>query len=155
MKRMLASGLLAALVLTAGVGIADTKADSPAAIDARGVVATMEGSARGLQDLLSKTRLTNDKRAAACVSDSLSQANALTRRAKERFQLLRDAGQRGDAATEAILLAQIQEDRALERQAGNIAYACVGVGVVPRGRDVVTVKVTIDKSIPPEQPDKT
>jgi hypothetical protein len=155
MKRFAASGLLAALVMIAGVGHADAKAETRAAFDARGVIATMEGSARGLQDLLSKTRLTQDKRATACVNDSLSQANALTRRARERFLLLRDAGQRGDQATEALLLAQIKEDRALERQAGNAAYACVGVMAVPRGHDLVTVKVTIDKNIPPEQPDKS
>ncbi len=110
----------------------------------------MEGSARGLQDLLSKTRRTEDKRATACVSDSLSQANTLTRRAKDRYGMLREAVQHGDKPEQAHLLALIQEDRALEREAGNMAFACVGVVVAPRGKDLVTVKVTVDKDIPPE-----
>ncbi len=111
----------------------------------------MEGSARGLQDLLSKTRRTQDVRATACVSDSLSQANVLTRRAKDRYGLLREAAQRGDQASQAHLLAQIQEDRTLEREAGKTAFGCVGVMIVPRGKDLVVVKVTVDKEIPPEQ----
>ncbi len=163
MHRLLASGLLASLVFTAGVGLADGPSgalaqktaapsdESRAARDARAVVFMMEGSARGLQDLLSKTRRTQDVRATACVSDSLSQANVLTRRAKDRYGLLREAAQRGDQASQAHLLAQIQEDRTLEREAGKTAFGCVGVMIVPRGKDLVVVKVTVDKEIPPEQ----
>ena len=163
MQRLLASGLIASLVFTAGVGLADGPSgalaaktagatdESRAARDARAVVAMMEGSARGLQDLLSKTRRTQDVRATACVSDSLSQANVLTRRAKDRYGMLREAVHRGDQAEQAHLLAQIKEDRTLEREAGKIAFGCVGVMIVPRGKDLVVVKVTVDKEIPPEQ----
>ena len=168
MQRLLATGLIASLVLTAGVGHADVEMtaqgapalarnagagdESRAARDGRAVVAMMEGSARGLQDLLAKARRTQDARATACVSDSLSQANVLTRRAKDRYAMLREAVQRGDPAEQAHLLAQMKEDRALEREASKTAFACVGVMVVPRGRDLCVVKVTVDKSIPPELP---
>jgi hypothetical protein len=162
MKRLLASSLLGALVLTTGVGWADgpsgarvaksseSSDESRAVKDGRAVLGLMEGSARGLSDLLGRARRTQDTRAIACVSDSLSQANVLTRRAKERFGMLREAVQRGDASTQALLLALMQEDRAMEREATKTAFACVGVLTVPRGKDLVTVKVIVDKSIPPE-----
>ena len=160
MHRLIASGLFALVVLHAGTSRADGESresresgETRATRDGRAVVAMMEGSARGLADLLSKTRRTDDPREIACVSDSLSQANVLTRRAKERYGKLREAVARGDQPAQAYLLALLQEDRAMEREATRTAFACVGVLTVPRGRDLVTVKVTVDKNIPPEGPE--
>jgi hypothetical protein len=162
MKSLFASALAGLLLLHPGVGradeptgsraakSADTSNEARVARDARAVVALMEGSARGLADLLGKARRTGDTRSVRCVNESLSQANVLTRQAKERYGELVEAVQRRDEDAEARLLALIKEDRAMERDASRTAFACVGVVVLPRGKDVVTVQVTVDKGIAPE-----
>jgi hypothetical protein len=121
--------------------------------DARKIVGMMEWSAHGVAALLRNVRRTNDTHAITCVNESLSEADTLTRRAKDHMRELADAAQRGDAATEAHLLSILKEERAVQRDAANRALACVGMTNAPKGKDVVTVSVTIDKSLPPEPKD--
>jgi hypothetical protein len=159
MRKILASGLFALGVLSSGVVSADEPApraaksvqiQSSALKDAHHLIAFMEGSAHGVADLLKRTRPGGDARATACVNESLSQVDVLMRRAKERAHVLADAVARGDAEDQERLSGLIRDDRERQREVVKAAFACVGVTQAPRGKDIVIVQVTIDKTLPPE-----
>jgi hypothetical protein len=154
MRKLVAFAVAASVVCASGAALCDEQGVAPRAqVDGRKIVGMMEWSAHGIAALLRNVRRTNDGRAIACVNESLSEADTLTRRAKDHLRELADATERGDTASEAHLLAILKEERAVQRDAANRALGCVGVTSAPKGKDVVTVSVTIDKTLPPEPRD--
>jgi hypothetical protein len=161
MRGILAFVVFSCVAFSAAVSHADDtgasrvapRAEPRAEADGRKIVGMMEWSAHGVAALLRDVRRSKDARAIACVNASLSEADTLTRRARDHLRELSNAMQRGDEASAVHFLAVLKEERAVQRDVTNEALACVGASAAPKGKDVVTVSVTIDKTLPPEQKD--
>jgi hypothetical protein len=126
----------------ADTGAPPVEPQAPAVLPQADVaVASIEGAAQRMRQLLRRARARGSAAETACANEGLSRVDVALRNAREHARLAREAWAKGDARTSQRELYLVGVCREAARSAAGVADSCIGEA---QKHDDTSVKVIVD-----------